>query len=427
VTFGDERIANAKGSARLLLNAAATGAAPEQWLTASPQLRAERAAIETWLQAGGRAYGFTTLLGHLADVADDTHPGDSRRGPREADLLRSHLVAASHLVRLSPVATRCVIGAKLQQLSMGGSGVGPGTYGAFAAAWGSPPALELPLDASYSCGDVVPGAWLLDQIVDAEHLEQGDVIAGINGNHVSTGIAVLALGLGIDAAQALLSWLRSYRRSAMGSDRSQPPVSLRDGGSSEVVLTDAVADCERALDRRLAISAANPRFIVDDAGAVSVRSTSAFVDHALSSALISLRTALLLTSHHLVALHSELERTHGSAGSLSLQYPKVLGALQSRLVQRFGGGPPQLRPVASESDGLEDTADHSLHLAIDITEVAPALRAMLDVAGEHVERLGLDATVATGAPTWPGPGECDGQTAIPASTLLAVRQQGLLG
>jgi hypothetical protein len=266
-------------------------------------------------------------------------------------------------------------------------------------------------------------------LVDVDRLRQGDVIAGINGNHVSTGIAVLALGLAVDAAQAVVSWLRAHRTSALGPHRSQPPVSLRDAAPLDALLADAVADCERALDRRLSTSAANPRFVLDDTGAVSVRTTSGFVDHALSSSLISLRTALLLTSHHLVALHSELERTQGSAATLTLQYTKVLGALQSRLVQRFGGGPPQLRPVDSGSDGLEDTADHSLHLAVDIAEVAPALRAMLSVAKEHVARLGLDTDAETDGerPTWPGPGGSGGGTTIGPAILVAVRQQGLRG
>jgi len=383
-----------EGSARELLVAAVAAVMPDEWASASILLRTERDAIEAWLDGGGTAYGFTTLLGHLADCdgTDTAREADASR--TEGALLQSHLVARTHLVAVGPIATRCIIGAKLIQFAHGGTGVGPEVHRSFVDGWHRARGLELPFEASYSCGDVVPGAWLVHHLVDPQRLRRGDVIASINGNHVSTGIAAFAFGLATDVAGALLSWIDAHGPAAVDPGRYQVPVSLRETTALLRVLEEALTDCNRALDRRLATPAANPAFAVDESGTVRARSTSGFLDYSLSSALIAVRTALLLGTHHVVALHSEIERAHGTDVSLTLQYPKVLQALQSRLVQRHGGGPPHLRPVGGGSDGLEDAADHSLHLALDVAGLASGVHGILDVAAEHVSRLGRETSVA---------------------------------
>jgi len=383
-----------EGSARQLLDASVAAVMPEEWTSASTRLRTERDAIEVWLDGGGTAYGFTTLLGHLADHAGADPDQEARPSRTESALLQSHLIARSQLISVGPIATRCIIGAKLMQFAHGGTGVGPEVHQSFVDGWHRAGGVELPLEASYSCGDVVPGAWLLHQLVDPQLLRRGDVIASINGNHVSTGMGAFAFGLATDVAGVLLSWIDAYGPVAVDPARHQGPVSLREGTALLTTLEDALSDCDRALDRRLATHGANPSFAVDERGAVRARSTSGFLDYALSSALVAVRTALLLGTHHVVALHSEIERTHGTDESLTLQYPKVLRALQSRLVQRHGGGPPHLRPVEGGSDGLEDVADHSLHLALDVAGLASGVHGLLDVAAEHMSRLGLERDVA---------------------------------
>lgn len=377
----------------LLASCAVTAEAPELWESAEATIRAQRGAIDAWLEAGGEAYGFTTLLGHLADNAQSSEPSAAGQG-REMRLIRSHLVASTHRWTLGPIATRCIIGAKLFQFSAGASGVSPETFILLRQAWGTVATVRIPLEASYSCGDVVPGAWLMADVLDERaEIRRGDAIATINGSHVSTGLGLFALGVAQAVAVDLIDRLMDVRRVAVDPVRRQRPVSLRGATSSSAgALREALRACSDAIDRRLSGSAANPHFTLLDDGKVHVESSAMFVDFALSDALLGLRNALLLGVHELVVLHQELERVAGSARTLTLQYPKVLHGLSSRMVQRFSSGPPYLRPVDGGSDGLEDVADHSLHLSLDVLQLARSIDALLEVAREHVVRLDLAGT-----------------------------------
>lgn len=377
------------GATVRLLRAAARQDHEWPWPSQERRVEAERLAVEDWLASGGSAYGFTTLLGHLADIDPAAIAPTDHLAAREWMLLRAHLVAESRLTNIGAVATRCIVGAKLLQLSRGGSGISLATYRAFVDAWVSLGDVALPVDVSYSCGDVIPAAWLLKRIVGPDELQQGDVIAGISGSHVSTGFGTVALGHSTRMARAVLAWLHQYAATARDGRALQSPVSLRPGSGISTLFDDPLLELERALDARLATPAANPHFSVTADRALEVTSTSAFLDYRLSAALGSVRTALLLGVHHTVALHIAIERSHGSASTLTLQYPKALRALQSRLLQRYGGAAAFLLPVEGASEGLEDAADHSLHLALDVCDLARQTEGLLQIAAEHVAALGI--------------------------------------
>lgn len=416
------------GPAAGLLNSAAGAGRLRLEPSAADRIRVERGAVKRWIDDGGLAYGFTGLLGHLADDAYDPAValGASTRGMVEQDLLRAHLVASSRLVRLSTIATRCIIGAKLLQLTRGGSGVSEATFQAFLSAWDALEHVELPLDASYSCGDVVPAAWLLHQVDDifcTNGLQRGDVIAAINGSHVSTGIGVLALGLATTSSRWMLAWIDQYRSVAADPQRFQVPVSLRADSRLFTLLRDALGGLETDLDARLSRSAANPLFESTSEGQLHVASTSAFLDYHMPARLNALRDSLLIGVQHIVALHIELERTHGSKESLTLQYPKVLRALQSRLLQRFGGNSAHLHPIDGASAGLEDAADHSLHLGLDVCELASEMDGVLQVGAEHVAALRL---TSQGGQEF-GRRQAEIGPALERETLEAVWHDGLFG
>lgn len=377
------------GSAHRLLSAAINGKPLSEWALAEVAVAEERAAIEAWLADGGRAYGFTSILGHLADGGSEAEGVDASRSVDEGDLLRSHLVADGLRVDLSRLTIRCIVGAKITQLARGGSGISPSTYRAFLSAWRELSDVSLPLDASYSCGDVVPGAWLLSQVTMGRSLEVGDVIAGINGTHISTGVSTVAFGIVSDAADRLLAHLRTSRLFAVNPRRLQLPVSLREDDQLFDLMVDALESVEGAIDVRLSHASANPLFAIGPEGHIVAHSTSAFLDHRLSSALLALRESLLLCVEHLVALHVETERAHGTRRSLTLQFPKVLRALQARLLQRVAGWTPRTHPVGGAGEGLEDVADYSLHLSLDIIDLSARVDALLEIARHHHRALGL--------------------------------------
>lgn len=405
-----------------LLQAAAHAGHEWPWPSAERRIASERGAVERWITAGGTAYGFTTLVGHLADADRETVRSLEEHADLEAKLLRAHLVAESMLTAVGAVATRCIIGAKLLQLSCGGSGISLSTYRAFVDAWASLGDVELPVDLSYSCGDVIPAAWLLDRVVDPDRLSQGDVIAGISGSHVSTGLGAIALARSTLVARAILAWFGHHLDSARDGRATQAPVSLRAGSDLGPLMNDSLRELELALDARLSSPAANPHFEVREGSPLTVTSTSAFLDYRLSAALASVRTALLMGAHHTVALHVALERSHGSASTLTLQYPKALRAFQSRLLQRFGGGAPFLLPVEGASEGLEDAADHSLHLASDVSDLAGRLEALLRVASEHAAALRLPSLLTSGT----SPGGVLVGPALEQGTLESIRDSSPL-
>lgn len=407
----------ANGLTHRLLSAAIEGRPLPEWALAEAAIADERAAVEAWLADGGRAYGFTSLLGHLADGGSQAEGVHASHSVGENDLLRSHLVADGLRMDLSRLTIRCIVGAKLTQLACGGSGMSPSTYRAFLLAWSELSDVSLPLDASYSCGDVVPGAWLLSQVTDGNSLEVGDVIAGISGTHIATGVSTMAVGIASDAADRLLTHLRCSRPFAVDPRRLQLPVSLREEDQLLGLMVDALASVEGAVDARLSHSSANPLFAIGPERHIVAISTSAFLDHRLSNALLTLRENLLLCVEHLVALHVETERAHGTHRSLTLQFPKVLRALQARLLQRVAGWTPRTHPVGGAGEGLEDVADYSLHLALDIIELSARIDALLQIARHHLRALGSTPEQADGTRV----GERFGR-----ERLTAVRAAGLL-
>lgn len=78
----------------------------------------ERSAIESAVASGGNAYGFTSLLGPLDDIdASDGY---------QARLLAGHLIGVPQ--KIDEMAGDWITATKLQQLSLGGSGITPKTF-----------------------------------------------------------------------------------------------------------------------------------------------------------------------------------------------------------------------------------------------------------------------------------------------------------
>ena len=386
-----------------VLSAAGSSLVPEEWIDAAARISGERAAIETLLAQDPppHVYGFTTLLGQL----------DSQQEEKvdQEGLLNAHLVGTERgaPAEFLALVTRC----KIEQLHHGGSGIHPETYRAL-----------LPLDpavqpsergawlSSYGAGDVVPAAWWLDRVVPSTvraNLRQGDLIALLNGSFYSTALGVAAamsavevLGAFLRRAARLCSYAGSGRarggallspgladyfaRHARSSPSNQPqlPVSLRDADVYLVPIAIAMAGVGEALERRLAVSSANPLFEVTGDG-VNVQSQSGFLDVTLTYALTNLaqtiHLAMRATQRFIVhACETRIEK-NGSPDARRVQPPKAAMAI----VERAGlvGGQLPLQFTGSDSDGIEDLRDLSLLTGASVLELAAMARetiALLD-------------------------------------------------
>lgn len=133
-------------------------------------------------------YGFSTLLGQR----DDTN---ATQGYQQG-LLDGHLIGRKTVI--SQKDMRAVSVTKMMQLGEGGPGVSLSTFQLMLDRW---PCEDMDrtgawLD-SYGAGDVIPATWwiksLLGDHIAAGDLPQGDVIALMNGNFISTGFALASL------------------------------------------------------------------------------------------------------------------------------------------------------------------------------------------------------------------------------------------
>ena len=88
------------------------------WHERSSLVARQRESVEGYLATGATVYGFSTLLGHLDNM--------TAVSAEQANLLRGHLVGTPG--ELSEGDFRLLTAVKVQQLSLGGSGVSPATY-----------------------------------------------------------------------------------------------------------------------------------------------------------------------------------------------------------------------------------------------------------------------------------------------------------
>lgn len=374
------------------------------WTEAVDLIRHERIAIENYLCREDRpaVYGFDTLLGPL----DSVTVGEGA----ESMLLNAHLVG--RIRELDAESFMTITAVKLQQMTLGGSGIHPETYRAILGSYGQCP---VPISGawydSYSSGDVVPAAWWTKNIADISHINkfhQGDVISLINGNFVSTAIGVevfkelviyFARFLAVSASfvvqfpgqtdgesvSALLSkaiWEDSGV-SLNEEQNIQRPVSSRDGRLYVQAASDCVQRLAESLNSRLSSRSSNPQFTVQENG-VSSQSQSSFLGLDLTLALTN---ALQTVSFSMGALqrftqqHSEaLQAQSKEPLQYVIQPPKVSRAVVESTRMNFGAMPISF--TGSESGGVEDIWDLSLITGLRLREMIREAESQFEVLND---------------------------------------------
>lgn len=378
-----------------LIRAVGTRDAAPRWQAARACIGTERAAVLERLRArpDSPVYGFTTLLGPLdSRSADELTP---------AEILESHLVGTP--VTLPPFWRHAIHGAKLEQMSHGGSGVSIESFDAVLGAFGQQRTLEMDLSASYGSGDVVPGCWWVAGVLGRAPKPRGDLIALMNGSFVGLGIslgAVLRLEQHLPEALAvLLSRGRVQTGTTAGGDREllellkplqrrgcgtvQLPVSLRDAGASILPLIAATAAAETAIAARLGAPSANPLFLLRN-GEAEAFSQSSFLSLDVRFALEGLISATVMLGGLMQrALESHHDR--GADGidtaQVSLIQPaKVVHALYLEML----GSIAPYGFVGVMSGGVEDLWDGVLYRARQLDALVSLLERQLSVIRDVV-------------------------------------------
>ena len=343
----------------------ATGSlAPDADPAVASRLEAERTNVEAQLAASSAAvYGFNTLFGPL-----DGHRVDSTA---QGQLLQGHLVGSP--VEVPGPLARLVLATKLQQLGCGGSGIHPETFAGLARAAQEP--LRTPLraafGASYGSADVVPAAWFVTGLVERKLLQlshPGDLMALINGNHVSTASAIavhVAYRQRIEESARLVAAVAESLKRGRVPGR-QLPVSLRDTRPLQHCVDSALDSLAAGLEHRLSVSGANPLFEFAQ-GRTVVRSNSGFLDFGLTFALTNGIQALHVAAGYLqraIEHASDHLMVDGPSGFGFVQPPKVAQAIVEKLAIACGTMP--LRFSGQDSHGIEDCRDLSLLTTIQL-------------------------------------------------------------
>ena len=342
------------------------------WHDRSSLVARQRESVEAYLATGANVYGFSTLLGHLDNM--------TAVSAEQSILLRGHLVGTPG--ELPEGDFRLLTAVKVQQLSLGGSGVSPATYEAlldYVDSWSGPATGAW--ESSYGSGDVVPGAWwanaLFGTAAEAGELPAGDLIALINGNFVSTARGIATT---IELQRALTSfvqvaWMMGETRHELNVDGDfeagppvwlesvQAPVSLRDPRPVLGNIRSMWAQLIDALWGALNAASGNPLFTGFDNGVRDV-SQSSFLNYELADAL-SRAIAVLVRAggqlqryiEHLCSASAEL--VEGPEKVKYVQPPKVATAVHAALSSTDTGF---RQSCLATSEGIEDSCDETLQL-----------------------------------------------------------------
>lgn len=347
-------------------------------------LTQERADIITALETTGKgAYGFTTLFGPL-DHHSAGHDDFTR-------LLTYHsrpvFSSASDVI---PGSARYMIGAKIHQLSLGGSGISGQSYRHLLLHDDNVD--DVSLSGSYSSGDVVPGACLVSQIFPGDYeWPVGDVMALINGSHVAVGasfsafiVTLTSLTQAWDALYLSQQPVRSYHMSYLYNrydekqwdEPPQLPVSHRDVTPLLLSQESSISAMAQSLVACLNQQSANPLWLEGNNWYVAT-SNSSFMDYRLTNGLVVL-------SHEIIRMAGLLTRCvdyHAgtSEDPRSPQYPKIMEGLRQTLHRLSWTGDY----VGHQSCGVEDAWSHTSQYALTLYHQTQLLDRLIAIFCEY--------------------------------------------
>lgn len=374
-----------------------------------PTITQQRIAVEKYVSQGNSVYGFSTLLGHLDHVAG----GDDS----QKKLIEGHLVGSQS--PMSPRRFRAVTYVKLAQLSLGGSGISPETFKTIlsrAATWDETTFGNW--TGSYSSGDVVQGAWwaynIIGDTIKRGEIPAGDVIALINGDFFSTGVALdvsthlrelflrtLKVACLLGSSERISNGVALNnsdhytvtRKTALWPHGVQPPVSLRDITPLVELIKNSYGSLMDTINSSIERPSGNPLFSFTNK-TVQHHSQSSFLNFDLSQALLGATDAVQKVSSHIQRYIQHYcamaaDQIEDQDSVVFVQPPKVAAGILARI---YGVNAQGTIPVLAESHGIEDVCDESLRRADALEQAidhAMELIKIFDDCVDQAQRRGI--------------------------------------
>lgn len=327
-----------------------------QWEESIPEITRQRDMVENFLNNGGRAYGFSTLFGHLDNYFSAGQESDI--------LISSHRIGNPSQV--SEQLVRSLTTVKLCQLSNGHTGISTEAYKNLISSFGAEKPSLINVHASYGSGDVIPATWWATAVLGQDYpWKRGDVMSLINGNFVATGVILSQYSIFSDVLNRCCEEIEQCV--SLFSSNVQLPVSSRDTTPLHDVVESTIESTATMIERSCSRVSSNPLFFFSDSGDVDVQSNSSFIDFSVTMQAVKMSHCLMIVSSYLSAVtHTVCSYAESCSNTpvekiSFVQYPKASKAyydtMSSRLTTSFAY-------YQSESGNIEDIADFSLATAL---------------------------------------------------------------
>ncbi|MCZ0941864.1 MAG: aromatic amino acid lyase [Gammaproteobacteria bacterium] len=405
--------------------------APPLWAAGADRLDAEHRHLQALVRDPAvRVYGANTLMGHR-DAETIPNPE-----AMTAEILRTHAIAAPPWHDRH--TARCIGYAKLYSWAAGLSGVSPELFeGVSELVTREDFNPQVPVGASYSCGDVIPASHWAKAVLDElsrsgfHEVRPGEAMALINGSFVHVGLAVAMVSnlqrtsaLAVEAAALFHSaalanpsnlyfvataerawaskavrYVADRSRRSLAATGTQDPVSLRAIPQVLETWSDAVGDFLGELNYLLFKPSCNP--FIDERYAFPI-SQASFLAPTLSvktggviEAALFLMWALLgWTSHLLSGRVPDIPRDGSTAASPlgQIQRPKLMTAICEKARMDLGR-----RTFAAGSDtsyGIEDIWTNGVFTLAQLKCALDALESMFCQSVWTIRRLADDFGLA---------------------------------
>ena len=365
----------------------------------------------TWIQSialtHSGIYGLNTLTGHRDDETIDFLSSKS-----QLDLIKSHLIPSNNDL-FNPYEVRCISVAKLCAVSNGGTGLGPLlTTHLIKSIDSSTFNPKIPVNQSYSSGDVIPAAYWADYLlgwngyINNQSLYPGEALALINGAFIHLGLAASCLpsllqckdlvlhafssiaclsGHGsynfkrlifaehADASkdiETLVMLVNQYSRDANTISTSpQASVSIRSFPEVLILLNEKITKYKTEVGYSLNSRSANPMFNYKES---NIASQATFMLPSLSVDGSSVIESLLFAGSSLIGGMQYILSGHvkdipidGKRNGDSYGFIQVPKELMARLEYiRLMNGRRPFSSGASTSYGIEDLWSHGMNISI---------------------------------------------------------------
>ncbi len=160
-----------------------------------PKIESEFNTLKTLLDSNNPPfiYGVNSLVGHL----DKQQLTSTEINSFQKELLENHAIDLG-FGYYNKWQVQCIFYAKLKNIISGGTAISPNLFKKLIKIYANNSYdLKIPINSSYSCGDVIPAANFIKELTKYFEndftFEYKDVISLINGNYISTGLSLSIL------------------------------------------------------------------------------------------------------------------------------------------------------------------------------------------------------------------------------------------